>query len=124
MTQGIEKITVAVEILAEFGNIVGAALEDGKINMADVGLLARLPAVAMGIFSAVSNVTDIRAELADLDPAEKAELVAIFKARFDIPQEKIEVVVEQAASLIEVLYEGYKAVSLFAGSLKAKPITQ
>jgi hypothetical protein len=120
MNTGIEKITKAVEAIAEFGNIAGAALADGKINMEDVSLLTRLPSAGTKVFAVVTNFTDIRKEFADLDQEEKATLIKTFEREFDIPQDNVEATIEQAAALIDVLWDGYQAISIFAGKLKKK----
>jgi hypothetical protein len=116
--KGIENIKKVVEVLAEFGNVTGAALEDGKINMADVALLARLPVVLPAAFSCVSNLTELKEEFKDLTPEEVQELANHFKTRFDIPQYNIETVIEQAADLLDQAWLVFRAVSLFAGQFR------
>lgn len=82
---------------AKIGTATGKILADGKVDFTDV---VHLPAVLNGIKD-LSGV-DYKAllpELKDLDDTERAELSAHFSATFDIPNDSVEVVVEQGLDI-------------------------
>lgn len=85
------------------------ALADGKVGIEDMGLLLKLiPAVG----PAIQGVNMVPAELADMDEAEAAEVVAHVMAKLTIDDAKARAVI--AASL-KTLIAGYELVK----SLKA-----
>ena len=73
------------------GQAIAQALEDGKVNFSDVFKV--LPAL-MSASDAFEGVENIPAELADLDDAEYANLVAKFKKEFDLDDDEVEAKVE------------------------------
>jgi hypothetical protein len=113
-----KNITETVKTLARFGNLLGAALEDGKINLSDVRLVAQLPEILIGAFSAVTNAEDIREEFRNLDGEKITRLKAAFQAELDIPNDDVERTIEQAADILDTLWDVYQAVAAFAKALK------
>lgn len=84
---------------------IGEALSDG-IDITDVGALTALPA-------AISGISNVPAEIADMDAAEMEELKQFVKDNFDIPDDRLEEFIEKAvATVVQVygLYAAYKAM--------------
>ena len=88
-------------LICELGNGLGAAAEDGKISLTDAvhltGAVKALPAAVSGA-AKFSLDTD----------AERDEAIAFVKANFDIPQDKIESMIETGLVAIEKLVEVIK----------------
>lgn len=78
------------------GNAIGTALEDGKVEVKEATLL--LP-VALQAPEAFSGVTEAFEKLKSLTPAEASELQSYVIGQFNIPQDKVEVMVEAAIGL-------------------------
>lgn len=94
---------------AVLGNVAGKVLDDGKVNYADLGVLVG----SLGEFSAFTALKPgvAFAEALDLDVAEKGEVVAAFKAKFDIADDVKE-------SAIEELVDG--SLLVLAGVVKVR----
>lgn len=84
-----------------FGLKVGEAASDG-FSYDDFGVLTSLPAAISGI----SNVPD---ELADLDEEEAEELKQFVQDSFDIPDDRLEEMVEKAVYAAIAVYQVYQA---------------
>jgi hypothetical protein len=96
------KVLVAV---CHVTNIVGKALEDGKVNVGDLPLVFTL-------FQELSSVAgvDLKAAMEkakSLSPSEVAELSAMFKAEFDLPDDKVEGMVELGVDLLVAILSAY-----------------
>lgn len=109
---GILKIKQVVSALATTAELIEKLIKS-KFSFSNLGLVTQLPAVASGFLVLVTDFTEIREEFADLTPAEKAELVAYFKAELDLEADKIESVIETIASLIDGVYIAVMAVVEF-----------
>lgn len=83
------------------GNAVGASLEDGKFELSELGLLM-LPLTKAP--AAFSDMKLIPAELASLTDAQKAELLEYVKTEFDIPEDKVEELIENVLKAGLALY--------------------
>jgi len=92
---GIEELK---DVLA-FGIDVGEALSDG-IGIEDISALFGLP-------EAIAGISNVPAEIADLDEAERKELKEYVSTEFDIPDDKLEAVIEQSISVVVDLYNLY-----------------
>lgn len=72
--------------------VQAAINDDGKITLKDApkffGPLWKMPA-------AIGGLQEIPKELADLTPDERAEILAFAKRRFDLPDDELEVLIEQ-----------------------------
>lgn len=87
----IENTKELLTAVLELGNAFGVSLEDGKISLGD---LTNFIGAAQAMPAAIGGMGEIKKELGDLDEAEKAELLAHAVDTFDIPQEKVEALVE------------------------------
>jgi hypothetical protein len=93
---GIDKLKLVLGLGFSFGEQIGLALEDGKINFAD------LPGF-IGVFAQVQPVIaegkEALAQALDLDAEERTELNAWAQAEFDIANDAVEAKVEAALDL-------------------------
>lgn len=83
------------------GNATGKSMEDGKISWTDS---ANYLAAIMQLPGAIAGAGEIPEELKDLDDNEKAALIAYVKTEFDIPNEKVEGIVEEGLALAYQIY--------------------
>lgn len=65
--------------------------DDGKITLKDAprffGAIWKMPA-------AIGGLQEIPTELRDLEPEERAQVIAFAKKRFDLPDDELEVLIE------------------------------
>lgn len=83
-----------------FGLDVGEALSDG-VGIEDVSAL-------FGIADAIAGISEVPAELADLDEAEAEELKKFVAEEFDLPDDRLEEFIEAAISAVIGLYGVYQ----------------
>ena len=89
---GIQQLKEVVKV----GLDIGKALSDG-IGIEDVTALLGLPA-------AIEGITDVPAEIADLDDEEKEELKQFVQDNFDLPDDDLEAFIESAISVVVDMY--------------------
>jgi hypothetical protein len=118
MSKGIDNIKKIVSAVAEFGNITGKVLEDGKVNLADISALTTLPGAVMNFYSAVTNFTELKEEFADLSKEEITELEEYFKTQFDIPQDGVEETIEKVAESLDVVWTTFQTIAKVASIFK------
>jgi hypothetical protein len=82
-----------VILVAKIGNAIGKSLEDKKFDWED--LVAFGPVLA-AFPAALAKCSDIPAELAAANDADREELANAFCTEFNIPQAAAEVAVEKA----------------------------
>lgn len=88
-------------LICELGNGLGAAAEDGKISLTDA---VHLTGAVKALPAAVSGAAKFSLDTDD----ERNEAIAFVKANFDIPQDKIESMIENGLVAIEKLVEVIK----------------
>jgi len=93
----IANLTELVKMVAHLGNIAGLAYADGKIGPEDLPLAFRLfdelrPALNI-------KYGEIPAEIKNIDIEEYRQLIEAVKVELDIPQDKVEFVIESALVL-------------------------
>jgi len=93
---------------ASVGTITGKVLDDGKVDFKDFGTI-------VGGLGELAGIVDVKlgaaaAEALNLDEGEKAQVLAAFKAKFDLPSE-----VSEAA--VELLVDG--ALTILVGAAKS-----
>lgn len=97
---GINETKELLKFVLGLGNAAGAVAADGKVDATD---LAAIMAPLMSAGPAFAGINLIPAELKDLSPEESSELLAYAQQEFNIPQDKVEAVVEAALGvLVEV----------------------
>lgn len=89
---GVEELKKIVTVASKIGNIAGKAFEDGKINASDLVLVTDLLQVFPLLLAL--NFGQVMPEAKDLQQSEVEELIAHFKAEFDLPQDSLEVTIE------------------------------
>jgi hypothetical protein len=94
----VEEMAVFMVALA---NGAGQSLADGEINLTDIGNLMGALTKAPAAFEGVGNIPTQAAEMSEED---WAGLVETVKNQFDIPQDKVEGLVERALSLGKDLF--------------------
>lgn len=85
-------------------NVLGVSLADGKLDLTD---LWRLGSVLANSSRALEGADKVAVEFLDLSDAEKAELLALVKTEFDIPQESVEAYVKAAIVAAAKLHDIY-----------------
>lgn len=94
---GIQETKDVIIFGASLGNAIGESLEnDGKITLGEytnfIPALLKVPA-------ALTGITDVKAELLDLDETEKVELIEFVKSEFDIADDAAEEFVESTVTV-------------------------
>lgn len=89
----IKNLLLAISVCAGLGNIAGIAYADNKLDATD------LPGALLGGAVLVPKLIEIDwsalvPEGKDLTADEQAELIAHFRAEFNIPQEELELTIE------------------------------
>lgn len=87
--------------IAHLANTMGEVLEDGKISLLE---LPKFYAPIMGMPAAIQGMKELPAELKDVSKEELALLIEEVKKTLDLPQERVEMIVEKALELGLVLF--------------------
>jgi hypothetical protein len=106
---GIKETKELVKFGISVGESIDLSLADGKIGLDD----------AMNFYNAVlsagdafKDISKVPAELGDLDQEERDELLAFVEAEFDIANDKLEAVIEEA---LKTALQVYKLVETVRG---------
>ena len=86
-----------ISLIAAVGEAYDDSMADGKLNWKDT---FNLTGTIDEILAFVPHASNLKAEVADLDDAEREELVDYFKEEFDIDNDKVEGYIEKAVELI------------------------
>lgn len=113
MTLGIQNTKEVLDALFTGQDVFIAAKADGKIDLADLGLLFQL---VPKLGPAVADANVIPAELADLDSGEGAELVAYVSTRYAVGSDKAKEMVKYGAEALVAL------VKLNAVRVRPEPV--
>lgn len=87
-TIGITNIKIVLLAIAEASGVVDKVTNHGTTWMEKLAGLMQLVPVLAGL--PVVSLKALQDEVSDLDDIEKAELIAAFKARFDLADDKLE----------------------------------
>lgn len=94
---GIENLKKDLGVLIGIAQKVSEALEDGKVNIFEgIGLAI----TAVKAWKITKDYDELKAEYEDLDEDEILELHTYFVAEFDLANDKIENIIEQAFLLL------------------------
>lgn len=116
---GIDKVKKVLDVVIGISNDTGKALEDGKFEGKEA--LAYLDDL-MKIPNIVSDLPALKEQFKDIDASEREELIEYAKVQFDIPQDRIEAIVESSLLIAYKLIDiGFDVVEL-AKAIKNKPI--
>lgn len=98
---GIENLKKAAKLGIELGEQTSEVLEDGKLKALEmlsfIDELMQLPGI-------VNSAADIKNEVLELDAEDRASLNAYIQAEFDIPNEKLESIIEAGLDVIISLF--------------------
>lgn len=117
---GIEDLKKVVTVLAKAGSVADQMINEKGGVVAKLSHLIGLSSALVGL--AGCSATELKAEFADLDAAEKAELVAHAKAEFDIAEDDVEAKIEAGLDLAIEGESFIEKIVAFAKSLKAAPV--
>ena len=89
---GTKSIVVVMDAVLAIGTDIHDAMADGKITLPEIlGMSKDLP----GAISAIKAAPDLPGELADLDDAERDQIIAHFAEKFSLPNADVEQRVER-----------------------------
>lgn len=101
MEKGTKELGEVLKFVCALANGIGEAAKDGEPSIGDatnlIPMLYKLPA-------AVDGISELPAEAKDLSVEEMAALVAMVKDDLDLPQDKVEMAVEEGLELSLKLY--------------------
>lgn len=107
---GIENLKRLILFACDFTKQMATALEDGKFGWQDsfgfIDEVAQIPALA-------KSFNAIKLELSELSPEERQELYDYLKTEFDIPNDAVEVMIENSLSFAISaigLFEQWKSI--------------
>lgn len=97
----VKELKEVLGFVCALANGIGEAAKDGKVSLGDatqlIPLLYKLPA-------AVDGMSEIPAEAKDLSQDEVDELAKYIKEELDLPQDKVEMAVEEGLDIALKLY--------------------
>jgi len=100
--KGITNLLAMVSVIASIGNIGGKAYEDGKLDASDLpGALVDGALIVPSLIQIQWN--ELIPEGKDLTAEEQSQLIAAYKQRFDIPQDNLEVTIEDVLEDVALL---------------------
>lgn len=94
---GTKETQEMLDFVLGLGNALGKSLVDGKVGIGDVH---NFVAPLMTAGNAFNNAVGIPAELRDLSAVEKEALLARVKQKFDLPDDKLEAIVENSLEIL------------------------
>ena len=95
---GIENLKEALSVFINLGESVDKALaDDGNVDLLEgIGIASK----AVKIWGVAKDFPIIKEEYLDIDPDEKAELIAYFEEELDLENDATELIVEKAFELL------------------------
>lgn len=116
---GIENLTKVLDLVIESGNVSGniIALPEGKWYEKILPAVKLIDEIA-SLFSVTWN--QVIPEFKDLSDNEKEILKKHFIEKFDIPQDNIEIIIEDSLSLLDNYYKAIKGSIELYNKIKAK----
>lgn len=110
--QGVEQVKKVLDVVVEAGNVVEKI---AKTEGNAVAKLTKLVALTDELLQLAGlDVAKLKAEIADLDPAEKALLLEHVKSKFDLEDDKLEAKLEAGLGLAAKAGELVAEVVAFA----------
>lgn len=112
---GMQNVLEVVDFGVELMNATGKVLEDGKFDW-KTETFTFIPAFTK-LPSAIKDIDQFVPEFLDMDPDEEKQLQAHVRTAFDIPQDKVEEVIELALETVMALIKnGLKIRKLIKGA--------
>jgi hypothetical protein len=97
----VKELSEVIEFVAELASALGKAAEDGKATLSDAIYLAPL---VYKLPSALDGAGKIPEEAAKLDKEKMEALVQQFKDKLKLPQEKLEIAIEESLDIALRMY--------------------
>jgi hypothetical protein len=97
----VKELSEVIEFVAELASALGKAAEDGKPTLSDAIYLAPL---VYKLPSALDGAGKIPEEAANLDKEKMDALAEQFKEKLKLPQEKLEMAIEESLDIALRLY--------------------
>ena len=94
--EGIKETKDVLKFIISLGEAIDLSLADGKVGIEDLG---NMIAPMMSAGEAFSGIDKIKSELADLDEAERDELVQFAKDELDLSDDNLEAKIESGLKL-------------------------
>jgi hypothetical protein len=116
-TYNVENTKKVLGLVIELGNVTGKALEDDKLAITDAALLLNLYDEVIAVAGTEWNL--IPSEVTELDDADKVELCSFFSEKFDIPQDKVESVIEVSLAVVVQLASSIAGIKTIIDAIKA-----
>lgn len=105
---GVKELKELIGLILSLLKVGKGALADGKLSLVDLaGLLVVLPNVQ----AALEGITEVPAELKDLDQDEAAELASYVMVELAVDDAKAKEVVEAALKALVAIYAVVKAIA-------------
>ena len=92
MKMGVQNIKEVVVFTCELVKGFVDTFEDKKISITD---LVHFAAAGKAFPAAIADLKEVKAEYADLDDAERLEIITAVKEKFDIPDDLVEKFIEK-----------------------------
>lgn len=114
--KGIENLTKVIAVPVEMGNIIGEIMGEEKRTLKTYLKFIQVCDELVDLFKV--EWKELGPEVKDLTDVEKAQIIEVMKEKFDIPQDKIEMIVEESLSDLVVLAVMINKWVSFAKSFK------
>lgn len=111
---GISQTQDVVRFAAKLGNAAGRILQDDKFTWTEI--VEVIPAL-LELPNAISGISEVPGEFADLDEAEKNQLAEFLANEFDIPQDQLEMAVEDHVKVVLAIWLVVKKYYLKPGQV-------
>lgn len=105
--KGIKETKEMLDLLLSVLDVGMKARADGKVDMADLGLVLQ---IVPNLGPAFEGIGEIKAEVSDLSSDEAAELIAHVMGKLILDDAKARLVVEKGLRALVANYELYKAI--------------
>lgn len=95
---GVENFIKVLDVGLEIGNAAGVAMDDGQITVGDAGAVLMVMDELMALGTVKWDL--LPKELKDFDAEDRAVLETHIKTKFDIPQDKVEAIIEECVGIV------------------------
>lgn len=102
MKTGITETKELLDFGFDLQEAISSSLSDGKITLADAPTFF---STLMGSATAFGGIQKVTGELLDMDDTEKEELLSHVRSRFDLPDDVLEILIEDTIGSIMGLYQ-------------------
>jgi hypothetical protein len=115
--QGIEQLLKVVDVMVEAGNVAEKIFEEKAGPIAKATHLLKMSDELIGL--AGLDVAKLKAQFKDLDGAEKEELLAHAKQKFDLENDALEAKIESG---LDLALEAVQMIGKIVAFVKPAPV--